>query len=209
MAIWLLIGLIISIYSKTPLRASLNVFLTQTGLANWWDQDSYVSNILPNADYTHVYMPAKNEYWFRNTGDYLKAYDCLCARARIENSRITLLEPKNTLQLQDYSEADCVIAYKRPTDSDKTWYRLYKSGWVEQGGQTTVSVNSQVITFIIPFADTNYSVIVGNMNTTANTSGVNVTSLACNLTTTTFQVSQTNSSTRYTTWEAKGFAAGY
>lgn len=29
---------------------------------------------------------------------------------------------------------DYVIDYKKPTESDPTWYRVYKSGWCEQGG---------------------------------------------------------------------------
>lgn len=42
------------------------------------------------------------------------------------------------------------------------WYRKYKSGWVEQGGQyRTTTIQRQtwgVITFIKPFTDTNYTV---------------------------------------------------
>ena len=35
----------------------------------------------------------------------------------------------NTLNSIDY-----VIESKEPTSSDPTWYRVYKSGWIEQGG---------------------------------------------------------------------------
>ena len=85
------------------------------------------------------------------------------------------------------------------------WYRVYKSGWIEQGGTTTTSANSKVITFLKPFSDTNYNVIVGNMYTTANTSGVSTSSLASALTATGFQLSQPNQSTRYSTWRACGY----
>lgn len=33
------------------------------------------------------------------------------------------------------STVDYVVEWKVPTSSDPTWYRLYKSGWVEQGGK--------------------------------------------------------------------------
>lgn len=37
---------------------------------------------------------------------------------------------------------DFVVAYKTQTESDPSWYRVYKSGWVEQGGElVTVSSN--------------------------------------------------------------------
>lgn len=113
------------------------------------------------------------------------------------------LDSKANVNLSNISEnIDYVVeSYNSGTD----WYRIYKSGWIEQGGVTSTSVNHEVVTFLKPFSNTNYSVIVGNMNTTANTSGVNVSSLACNLTTTTFQVSQANQSERYSTWRACGF----
>ena len=50
---------------------------------------------------------------------------------------------------------DYVVASQSPTaDNNYTWYRKYKSGWVEQGG---IDVTSYV-TFPITMADTNYTV---------------------------------------------------
>lgn len=34
---------------------------------------------------------------------------------------------------------DYVVEWKTPTANDPTWFRKYKSGWVEQGGFSTVS----------------------------------------------------------------------
>ena len=54
---------------------------------------------------------------------------------------------------------DLVIAYKAPTNEDPTWYRQYKSGWVEQGGQwTTASAayNSYTVTLPVVMQDTQY-----------------------------------------------------
>ena len=42
------------------------------------------------------------------------------------------------------SGADAVIEYQVPTaDNGYTWYRKYKSGWVEQGGIASASGNAE------------------------------------------------------------------
>ena len=46
--------------------------------------------------------------------------------------------------------------------SDDYWYRLYKSGWVEQGGETSGS-NSSLL-FNKEFADTNYTCVITAMS---------------------------------------------
>ena len=51
--------------------------------------------------------------------------------------------------------ADYVIAWQTPTaENNYTWYRKYKSGWIEQGGQ----INSGTIIFPIPFSSTLYTI---------------------------------------------------
>ena len=39
---------------------------------------------------------------------------------------------------------DYVVEWKNPTESDPTWYRVYKSGWVEQGGEVTTTSNGAI-----------------------------------------------------------------
>ena len=58
---------------------------------------------------------------------------------------------------------DYVVEYKNPTDSDSNWYRKWKSGKLEQGG--LVPATTENITFLKPFANTNYTVI-GNISLT-------------------------------------------
>ncbi len=54
---------------------------------------------------------------------------------------------------------DFIIDSQKPTaENNYTWYRLYRSGWVEQGGYRT-SVSNTVITLPIPMSDTNYTLI--------------------------------------------------
>ena len=54
--------------------------------------------------------------------------------------------------------ADAVIEFQLPTaDNNYTWYRKYKSGWVEQGGRaTTNSGNPTPVTLSVEMADANY-----------------------------------------------------
>lgn len=53
---------------------------------------------------------------------------------------------------------DYVIESQTPTSQNNyTWYRKYKSKWVEMGGETTNNASS--VTFPIEMADTHYTVI--------------------------------------------------
>lgn len=74
----------------------------------------------------------------------------------------------NTLQTKvdlpdgvSQGQCDFVIARKTPTAQDPTWYRLYKSGWIEQGGYyanqyTGTSSGTPSISLIKTMRDTNY-----------------------------------------------------
>ena len=63
--------------------------------------------------------------------------------------------------------ADAVIEYQEPSSSNNyTWYRKYKSGWVEQGG---IIKNSTVtITMPVAMANTNYTITTSNEYYSAN-----------------------------------------
>jgi len=58
------------------------------------------------------------------------------ARVIVDSSaKITVFTPKTAFHAVDYSGADFVVSFQRPTaENNYTWYRKYKSGWVEQGG---------------------------------------------------------------------------
>ncbi len=59
----------------------------------------------------------------------------------------------------DLDTADYVIETWRASDGS-SWYRKYKSGWVEQGGWYTG--NSKTVNLPVSVTDTNYSVIICN-----------------------------------------------
>ncbi len=54
------------------------------------------------------------------------------------------------------TQADVDFVVESYSDASGNWYRQYKSGWVAQGGIKTNSADSDVITFLKPYADTNY-----------------------------------------------------
>lgn len=63
--------------------------------------------------------------------------------------------------------ADYVVEWQMPTDlNNYTWYRKYKSGWIEQGGhiQATATNNFNTITLPQPMGNANYNAIVTNIS---------------------------------------------
>ena len=55
-------------------------------------------------------------------------------------------------EIPEIANADYVVESQLPTaENNYTWYRKYKSGWVEQGGEITTNIN----TVILPVAMAN------------------------------------------------------
>lgn len=67
------------------------------------------------------------------------------------------------------SNADHIVDYQKPTaENNYTWFRLYESGWVEQGGICT-STGYQTIDLPITMENKNYSVqITSRRDSTTN-----------------------------------------
>lgn len=123
----------------------------------------------------------------------------------------TDLNGKADVDLQNVSAGiDFVVeSYRNGTE----WYRLYKSGWVEQGGIIgTVSANTVVtVTFPKPFATTSYTALVNHGLTSGSGSLLYQAIGFYNLTTTTattlVQATNTQSGVPNTTWYACGMSA--
>lgn len=119
----------------------------------------------------------------------------------------------NTLQTKvdlpdgvSQSQCDFVISRKSPTVQDPTWYRIYKSGWVEQGGQwTTASAayNSYTVTLPIAMRDTQYYANAIISYNGGDCWGAQVN----NKTTTTITFVKVYNSLGLANWEVKGYAA--
>lgn len=89
------------------------------------------------------------------------------------------------------------------SDSNGNWYRIYKSGWIEQGGICS-SGAGVTTTLLQAFSNTNYTLVIGDyIATSVDTGGASLGTLAHDKTTTTFKVSQI--STHTTNWYACGF----
>lgn len=134
--------------------------------------------------------------------------------ARQVNGRIYLAEFKQPTKIIDYSSADFVVAYKQPTLIDPTWYRLYRSGWVEQGGY--ISVNnvreiSSSITLPKKMLNSNYSVLLSPQSIyRSDTSAWNITIGYRIISSSTLVVNSygigTTDLQSGLTWEVKGYA---
>ena len=114
---------------------------------------------------------------------------------------------------------DYVIESQNPTaENNYTWYRKYKSGWVEQGGSASVAAvnanetGTKTITFPVSMVcatSTNYKILITRTGDPGNTFAV--TTRTGTRTSTTFElcyfttVAVANSLTF--DWEAKGIAA--
>ena len=58
---------------------------------------------------------------------------------------------------------DYVVEWKNPTSSDPSWYRKYKSGWIEQGGIHYGAGSAVTYTITLPkrMSDANYTITLG------------------------------------------------
>lgn len=85
------------------------------------------------------------------------------------------------------------------------WVRVYSDGFKVMGGYTETGKSSEIITFLKPFSNTNYTILTAYANTTANTGGSATSSMPSAKTTSNCQISQYSSSQRYTEWVAYGY----
>lgn len=104
---------------------------------------------------------------------------------------------------------DYVVDFQRPTSTNNyTWYRKYKSGWVEQGGKTTAGGTTTAVTLAVEMSDTEYLPQVTQINSSTSGWNDNVMVVHGSQTTTGFDVYTGSSATNNSfVWEVKGVAA--
>ena len=93
-------------------------------------------------------------------------------------------------------------------DANGNWYRVYKSGWVEQGGRFVSNDKTDtIVTLLKPYANTTYSIMVGQMiGSSGDTTYWNFA--VYNNTTSTVTIHDaTNGAGNICQWEAKGMGA--
>ncbi len=107
---------------------------------------------------------------------------------------------------KNQSQVDYVVEWKTPTSSDPTWYRVYKSGWVEQGGFLGAGTGATItITLLKPMANNKYTALKNDGENSSNTASHWCVS-CFNLTTTTLQTFQLSAGT-YASWQVSGQGA--
>lgn len=113
------------------------------------------------------------------------------------NNKVDLPTPSTPQDAVDY-----VVEVQKPTETNGyTWYRKYKSGWVEQGGYVDGGT-SQTPTFPVAMSDTNYTVVYGNRSGTYEQVRTNTK------TTTSITIMNANGGgTVSTDWQVSGHAA--
>ena len=92
-------------------------------------------------------------------------------------------------------ESPCIIESQTTANG---WYRVWSDGWCEQGGEF---VNASTITFLKPFIDTNYSISINYLDSTAATT-ISISYLAPRRTVNDFTLS---SSSIKRCWKASGY----
>lgn len=102
---------------------------------------------------------------------------------------------------------DYVVESKVPTASDPNWYRKYKSGWLEQGGQTADIAGStpSTVTLLKPYNNTAYNVIVQPVG--AYTQAGEANNVIPTRTTTNFILTSGQIATQQFIWRAEGQGA--
>lgn len=97
-------------------------------------------------------------------------------------------------------DIDFVVEWQKPTaENSYTWYRKYKSGWVEQGGKDSTGSGTKTITFPIVMQNSDYTVLTATESSTS-THNVSIESR----TTTGFDAVKSNT---ICFWQVSGMAA--
>ena len=122
------------------------------------------------------------------------------------NNKVDLPTPSTPQDAVDY-----VVEKQDPTSANGyTWYRKYKSGWVEQGGivfPTATTPTRVSITLPVIMSSNVYSVQVTGGD---NTAGTDIYSYYTNRTTTRFEILYSHTTSSYTigdSWQVSGYEA--
>ena len=108
------------------------------------------------------------------------------------------------VEIPSANTADYVVESQFPTaDNNYTWYRKYKSGWVEQGGYDNSTSSTVSVSFLIGMANTNYTAVCAYNATDADLSNGALT--ITSRTTTGFSIKKWSNDR--TCWQVSGMAA--
>jgi hypothetical protein len=93
-------------------------------------------------------------------------------------------------------------------DENGNWYRKYRSGWIEQGGVSEFNTAAGIVTFIVEFSTTKFTVTCSQTtreNSHIDTGGVGAGPEIGSYTTTSFHYSMNKATTLCLDWRACGY----
>lgn len=162
-----------------------------------------------DADYAYRYMYSDESNINIFGGGIVTA--CICGTFIVKIGQTLLFEPKTVYRAVDSNEADFVIASQAPTAGNNyTWYRKYKSGWVEQGIAThTTGGTSRTVSLPVYMRDEYYTITLTQYSTEESSNN----NILCYHTPTTFGFKVTskygNGTSGLFQWRVEGFASDY
>lgn len=155
-----------------------------------------------------VYNAVDNKNYNTSTGNYLGFVNCGTVETD-STGVITSLNPKTTFHALDYNYFEEVLSgmdyvVDSYTDASGNWYRVYKSGWVEQGGitQSLTGSSKETVTFLKPMANNLYST-----NIPSTPGGLYTGAGVDSKTTTSMDVNNTSQATVQLSWIIEGHGA--
>lgn len=123
------------------------------------------------------------------------------------NNKVDLPSPTIPQDAVDY-----VVEMQNPTaNNNYTWYRKYKSGWVEQGGENTNSAQDYQVTLPIIMSNIHYTITFGGKSFGSNNNAFICNVKSDSLTTSGFKIQgrdyNNGNYTQISWWKVEGMAA--
>ena len=165
--------------------------------------DSNLENI--DAGQYKVWYNKNTNLYYEHLNGVTTAYGgVLLGSGKFVDSKFTDIVSYKPIQLSLEGFGDYVVEYQ--VNANSSWYRKYKSGWLEQGGIARLVSAGAVIPLAKPFAYTNYVLIVSPNNAIDGSLPI---AFGYGRTTTSFSVNGTvdAQSVIEFSWEAKGIGA--
>lgn len=157
------------------------------------------SNIQTDLYKVYYNLDTNTFYEHQIDGSLSEYKGVLLGFGKFVDSKFTDMVPYKPIQLSLEGLGDYVVEFQ--VNADGSWYRKYKSGWLEQGGTFTgVSQSSLPYPLLKPFAGENYKVLV-------SPSGQNINCWVGAKTTTTVVIQSSEQANYGVYWEAKGMGA--
>lgn len=115
------------------------------------------SNIQTDLYKIYYNLSTNTFYEHRQDGSLSEYKGVLLGRGKLVDSEFTDMVPYKPIQLSLEGLGDYVVEFQ--VNADGSWYRKYKSGWLEQGGlvASTSGATGTVQTLLKPFANANYT----------------------------------------------------